>query len=189
MKSMDSEFCRWRARRRRAARQRIPLIMFERLAGGSFSIQNRPPGRMLALLPVLAASLLLGCATGATPHVVEVTNRTYQRTIDKADEPVFLRDRASHFHTDSALLPTDQKREEFYVRWTPATIARVTFEYRQVRVPDKVFTQTFDARGTQAHLFAVRGQAFVDGGAVSAWRVSLWDDAGACRATFASAAW
>lgn len=132
--------------------------------------------------------VLLGCAS-TTPRVTEVSHRTLIRNIAAEDEALFLDDRASGIKITPQPLPPYQQREEFRVYWTPATIAMVQFQYRQVNLPNQVSEQTFAATGRRSTIFCVRGEDFVNGGTVSAWRVSLWAGTNSCLAELHSATW
>ncbi|MGD0016321.1 MAG: hypothetical protein ABSC38_02230 [Verrucomicrobiia bacterium] len=125
---------------------------------------------------VLVAGLTLGvwaCA-GTTPRVLEVSTTTRTRDIPPGDEQFFAHDRASHFNYTPKVLPTSEQREEFFVRWRPATVDLVKFEYHQLNSPTQNVTQTFAPQNRTWNMFAVRGNDFVDGGPVTAWRVTLW---------------
>ena len=125
----------------------------------------------------LLAALVVGCSTTHTPRVVEVNALKRTHTVEAADKPIFLHDPASRFHLTSHVLPANEQREEFFVRWAGPSIALVKFEYRQVNRPNTTGAQSFAPVGTQSfHVFKVSGDDFVNGGAVSAWRISLWAD-------------
>ncbi len=109
--------------------------------------------------------------------------------VNAIDEPVFLHDRASHVVITTQPLPAAERREEFRVSWTPATVATVKFQYRQTNLPNTIQVQTFAATGTRETIFRVQGDDFVKGGPVSAWRVSLWTDTFSCVAEQRSAIW
>jgi len=125
-------------------------------------------GFRLALFGLVSA-----CSTSG-PRVLEVTNRTCLKDVDRTDRQYFIEDRASLIRYEPRDLGVEQQRQEFYVRWTPGTVTLVQFEYRQVGKPDQVFEQTFVPHGEERHLFEVRGEQFRSGGVISAWRVSLW---------------
>jgi hypothetical protein len=127
---------------------------------------------------VLVAGLALGawaCAS-TTPRVVEVSSTTRTRDVPPGDEWWFARDRASHLNYTPKTLPTAEQREEFFVRWQPATVDLVKFEYHQLNSPTQTVTQTFAPQNRTWNVFAVRGNDFVLGGLVTAWRVTLWAD-------------
>ncbi len=135
-----------------------------------------PPRRFIVVcLATVATFLTLACST-TTPRVLEVTSRTHLKDIDPVDEDLFADDRASRIQYEPRDLGIDAQREEFYVRWTPASVDRVKFEYRQVAKPNTIFEQDYVPHGESSKLFAVRGEDFRSGGSVSAWRVSLWDN-------------
>lgn len=134
--------------------------------------------KSFAKLPTLAGlglgvCIAVGCAA-APPRVLEVSSTTHLRDISPADESIFVHDRASRFRYLPRELPEADRRQEFYVRWTPSMIEAVKFEYRQVNIPNRVFEQTHASRGDTSASFSVRGEDFLKGGPVSAWRVSLW---------------
>jgi hypothetical protein len=52
----------------------------------------------------------------------------------------------------------------------------VKFEYHQLNSPTQTVTQTFAPQNRTRNVFAVRGKDFVQGGLVTAWRVTLWTD-------------
>jgi hypothetical protein len=124
--------------------------------------------------PYLCLLLLTACSTTA-PRVLEVTSRTRLQDIDAADTRLFVEDEASRIKYEPQDLSIDNQREEFYVRWAPASIGLVKFEYRQIAKPGTIFEQTYTPHGDASKVFAVRGEAFRSGGSVSAWRVSLWN--------------
>jgi len=127
---------------------------------------------------VLIAGLALGawaCAS-TTPRVVDVSTTICTRDIPRADEWLFAHDKASHFDYKSKALPTAEQREEFFVRWQPATVDLVKFEYHQLNSPTQTVTQTFISQNHTCNVFAVRGKDFLNGGRVAAWRVTLWAD-------------
>jgi len=123
-----------------------------------------------------AASVLLALSacSSTTPRVVEVSSTKRFETVEVADQDIFLHDRASLIHLKSELLPSDERRQEFFVRWAGASVDQVKFEYRQVDVPDKVLEQTYAPVDRRWSVFEVQGDEFLKGGPVSAWRVSLW---------------
>ncbi len=122
----------------------------------------------------LLFAALAGCAT-TRARVVEVTAAKHTETVGRADKDLFLTDRASRILFQSERLPVAEQREEFYVRWTGAQVDSVKFEYRQVNLPNKLMEQTCAPNGRHWNVFAVCGDDFVNGGPVSAWRVSLWN--------------
>ena len=134
------------------------------------------PRNQTALLLALALSAFtLGCAALA-PRVLEVDSRTRLQDVDEADaKRIFGYDQASRFHYEPQDLSVDAQREEFFVRWRPATISLVKFEYRQVAKPATVFEKTYAPHGDVAKVFEIRGEDFRSGGSVSAWRVTLWN--------------
>ncbi|NQU11348.1 hypothetical protein HQ590_11185 [bacterium] len=143
----------------------------------------------LLCLLLAAAGWTMGCASGP-PRVHEVTGRIYRNTVARADEDIFVPDRASQFKWRARALPPDQQRQEFYVRWAGVPVHLVVFEYRQVQQPNQVRTLTVDpAPGQRSTTFVVRGEEFATGGAVSAWRVSLWTDPQTRAAEMVSALW
>ena len=142
----------------------------------------------LRLLIALGSGVLLaGCATG--PRVLDVSARTYRMTIRKENEDVFVQDRASKLRLPPVPLPDNEQRQEFFVRWTPATVQTVKFEYRQVGLPEKISEQTYKPERRRRNVFTVPSAEFVKGGVVSAWRVSLWDEANQCIGEKKSALW
>ena len=130
---------------------------------------------IFALLPAaVLAVVLCGCAT-TRARVVEVAATRHTETVGRADKNLFLTDGASKILFQPERLPVAEQREEFYVRWTGAQVDSVKFEYRQVNLPNKLMEQTCAPNGRHWNVFAVRGDDFVNGGPVSAWRVSLWN--------------
>lgn len=126
--------------------------------------------------------LLVGCA-GTGPRIVEVSHRQRAVNIAPADERVFARDRATHFRTEIVVLPAEQQRQEFLVRWRATGVRAVKLEYRQADLPGEVRQQTQAvAKGGHA-IFHVQG------GSVTAWRASLWNEAGEEVAWRKSALW
>jgi hypothetical protein len=136
------------------------------------------------LLPLLG----LGCAT-AQPRVVEVNSTTRLEKIGRVDRDFLYASGAGRLSVQSGALPKAQQRQEFFVRWSAAGLAQVRFEYRQVNRPATVLEQTHTPQRRAWTVFAVRGQDYHDGGAVSAWRVSLWDEEGRLLAEKHSALW
>jgi hypothetical protein len=131
-------------------------------------------GRLIsfAILP----ALLFTTACSTTPRVLEVASRTKLQDVDPADfYQSFGSDEASRFSYTPQDLSIEAQREEFFVRWTPASISLVKFEYRQVGKPAAIFEKTYTPHGDSAKLFEVRGEEFRSGGTVSAWRVTLWN--------------
>jgi hypothetical protein len=147
------------------------------------SIASHPPLLMhftlhpIALpLSVLLSLLTIACSTTG-PRVIEVTSRTRLQDVDAADSREYYGyDEASRFRYDPQDLSIEHQGEEFYIRWTPASISLVKFEYRQVAKAATIFEKTYTPHGDMAKLFAVRGEEFRSGGSVSAWRVTLWKD-------------
>ena len=123
---------------------------------------------------VLLAGTLCISACSTTPRVVEVSSQKRLETVEVADQDMFLHDRASQIRLQSELLPANERRQEFFVRWSGIGIDLVKFEYRQVNVPDKISEESYVPENRHWNVFEVRGDAFTKGGAVSAWRVSLW---------------
>jgi hypothetical protein len=116
--------------------------------------------------------LATGCATG--PRVTEILHNTRLTKVGKFDQGYFVTDRVSGLPLDAEELPADQQGEYFYVSWSPATIESVKFEYRQVKLPNKISIQTLTAViGQRSATFPVVGDEFNQGGAVSTWRISL----------------
>ncbi len=123
---------------------------------------------------VLAVALLgCGCAS-SQPRVTEVSLSSHKVTVGAAEEDLFVSDHASHFRFPAATLPLDQQRQEVLVRWNSATVECVMLEYRQLNVPNKISEQTRTPSHQQWAMFEIRGKDFVEGGPISAWRVSLW---------------
>jgi len=132
-------------------------------------------GRLVwsAIFPALL--LTLGCST--VPRVIEVSSRSRLQDVGPAEEKAYFGiDEASRFRYEPQDLSIEDQREEFYVRWTPASISLVKFEYRQVAKPAMVFEKTYTPQGDIVKVFEVRGEDFRAGGSVSAWRVTLWKD-------------
>lgn len=145
---------------------------------------------MRSALLSMAVLLCLGCAT-RTPRVTEVTRVEKQMTISPADEPVFAEDRASHIRIRPQALPEERQGEDFLVRWQGTGITRVTFEYRQLNLPNVVEEQVVTPAPQSLVIFRIRGDAYDKGGKVSAWRVRLWTAADTTQpsATKQSALW
>jgi hypothetical protein len=129
-----------------------------------------------AFLPValVFAMLLSACASRST-RVDAVWGSKRTETIDAADQDLFASDRASRLRIKASPLPASEQREEFRVTWHSADARLVKFEYRQVNVPDTIVALTFPAVDQDNHVFAVRGDDYVNGGPVTAWRASLWN--------------
>jgi len=128
------------------------------------------------LLSILLSLFPLACST-TTPRVIEVDSRTRLQDVGPAEEKEFFGyDQASRFRYQPRDLSIEDQREEFYVRWTPASISLVKFEYRQVAKAAVVFEKTYSPHGDVVKVFEVRGEDFRAGGSVSAWRVTLWKD-------------
>ena len=117
--------------------------------------------------------VLCACQT-STPRVGAVWSRHRSQTIETADAHLFLTDRASLVQTEGQSLPAEKCGEEFYVSWSGLGIELVKFEYRQVGRPDQIAVQQFAPGKAQSHLFMVVGKERQQGGAISGWRVSLW---------------
>ena len=153
---------------------RVLNLWWRRLARRSFSGRRRPCRRLLMRhwAVSVVACLLTACST---PRVLEVSSRTRLQNIDPADQDLFLYDQASRIRYELRDLSIDEQREEFYVRWTPASVSLVKFEYRQIGKPNVVREQTCIPHRDASSVFTVHGEEFRSGGSVSAWRVSLWD--------------
>jgi hypothetical protein len=123
-------------------------------------------------------SLLLLTMTGCAmrPAIVEVSATTRRNMVEAIDEKVFLQDRASRLDAANVVLSPDEQRQQFFISWRPRSIDEVRFEYRQVNVPEKIAVQSFKPVGEASHVFAIRGDDFLSGGAVSAWHVGLWQN-------------
>ena len=133
--------------------------------------------RVRVLLGSVSVALLLtaACST-TTPRVLEVSSRTRLQDFGPAEAREYYGyDDASRFRYEPQDLSVEDQREEFYVRWAPASISLVKFEYRQVAKPATIFEKTYTPHGDMAKLFEVRGEDFRAGGSVSAWRVTLWN--------------
>ncbi len=125
----------------------------------------------------LVAALILGltaCA-GSSPRILEVSSRQHTHTIAAEDEDLFVDDRASHIRVRPQPLPPDRQGQTFLVRWTPRTLERVTFEYRQVNSPNVISEQVYQVNDTRLAQFTIAGESYAAGGSVSAWRVTLYD--------------
>jgi hypothetical protein len=151
-----------------------PLCRRATLRRGRSDLFVIPSAFALSLL-LLLSILTTACST-TKPRVLEVSSRTRLQDIDTEDAKRFFGyDEASRFTYEPRDLTVEEQREEFYVRWAPASITLVKFEYRQVTKPAMIFTKTYAPHGDMAHLFQVRGEEFRSGGSVSAWRVTLWN--------------
>ncbi len=126
---------------------------------------------------LISFALLLTTACSTTgPRVLEVSSETHLQDIDGIDlREYYAYDQASLFRYEAQDLSIENQREEFYIRWTPASISLVKFEYRQIAKPAVIFEKTYTPHGDMAKLFQVRGEEFRAGGSVSAWRVTLWN--------------
>jgi hypothetical protein len=120
----------------------------------------------------LAAVVLCGCAS--TPRIVEVSSTQREMTVERADKNLLLTDRASILLFQAQPLPVADQREEFLVNWKGAGVDLIKFEYRQVNVPDQIMEQESSPSRHGWNMFEVRGEKYVSGGPVSAWRVTLW---------------
>lgn len=101
-----------------------------------------------------AVALVLGCATTSDkPRIMEVTRTTHIKNVS-----------------------ADEHREEFYVVWSGANITQVKFEYRQLNRPNEVLARSYVPTKRRWNVFQVRDAEFREGGKVSAWRVTLWQD-------------
>jgi hypothetical protein len=131
--------------------------------------------------------LLAGCGSlSSSPRVIEVSNRKRTQQIETEDKrQMFLRDRASRLEMQSKPLPPEEQRQEFFVRWSGKDISSVKFEYRQINYPNTIFTQDYKLQvennpknpPVSTHTFMITGKTFLEGGSVSAWRVTLWSAA------------
>jgi hypothetical protein len=136
--------------------------------------------------------LILGlCACAATgPRILEVTGSVRTATIRPADEDLFVGDRATRFRFEPVALPAGEQRQEFLVRWARCQSLRlVRFEYRQVQHPNQTFEKQRSPERQCWTVFQIQGDEFITGGPVTAWRVSLWDEAGNLLAEKKSALW
>jgi hypothetical protein len=139
------------------------------------AVSDRRSPAALHCRPLVVALAACLCSCASTPRVGEVDGTQFTETISKANQTLFINDRASHLRVQSDPLPPAQQREEYYVTWRGAGIQLVKFEYRQVNVPDKIQVQTASATNRHSTVFTVAGDDFHNGGPISAWRVSLWD--------------
>jgi hypothetical protein len=150
---------------RRRVRQTSRLLLLSPLS---------PLSALALSVSILLSLFTLACST-TKPRVIEVSSLTRLQDVDTEDSRrYFGYDEASRFTYESRDLSIEQQREEFYVRWAPASITQVKFEYRQVTKPAMIFEKSYAPHGDTAHLFQVRGEEFRSGGSVSAWRVTLW---------------
>ncbi len=129
--------------------------------------------RLIVLVATLGAVGLCGCGT-APVRVTDVDATQYEETIGRADRNMFLTDRASRILFQAQPLPVADQREEVFVRWKGSQVDSVKFEYRQVNVPDSIQQQICVPLRRDWNIFSVRGEAYVNGGPISAWRVTLW---------------
>ena len=125
------------------------------------------------------------CSTfSSAPRVIEVTSHKHTQDIEYEDKrQLFLQDKASRLHGESKPLPESAQFLDFYVSWSGKDIAAVKFEYRQINHPNTIFSQEYklpsaknDAPGLlpSSHTFLITGTNFIAGGAVTAWRITLW---------------
>ena len=140
------------------------------------------------LLCLSFLTISLGCAT-PTPRVLEVSHRERLNTVEETEEDVFIQDRASHIKVKSQPLPKEEQRQEFYVRWNDRDIQKVKLEYRQLNTPNQIKEQVHDSNGDRSTMFIIQGDEYHQGGKVSAWRVSLWQDDSAPVAEMKSVLW
>jgi len=131
-------------------------------------------GARQATIVALICSIGL-CSCAGPARVGDVWSTKHTETISQADRDLFGMDRASHLRVESQLLSPNDTREEFLVTWAGSAVQLVKFEYRQPNVPDKIQVQTFTPAGRHSNKFAVAGDDYTNGGSVSAWRVSLWN--------------
>src|SRR5208282_3069789 len=108
--------------------------------------------RWFAICLAILSLFAFACSTTA-PRVVEVSSRTRLQDIDVADARFFVVDEASRIKYQPRDLSIDDQREEFYVRWVPASVGQVKFEYRQVAKPGTIFEQTYSPRGDKSNVF------------------------------------
>ena len=125
---------------------------------------------------VILPAILCLSACSTTPRVTEVSSKKRLEKVMVADQEIFLHDRASLIHLENEVLPPKDRRQEFLVRWSGTGVDEVKFEYRQADVPDKISEQTYTPAGQHWTVFEIRGDDYVKGGPISAWRVSLWQD-------------
>jgi hypothetical protein len=110
---------------------------------------------------------------------VEVMRKSYSKgfkfsKVDDDMRPDNTRDLGASIPVPSRSDAFQEGGEEFYVVWTGADISLVKFEYRQVRLPEKIFALSYVPTARRSHVFEVAGNDFRKGGKVSAWRVTLW---------------
>jgi hypothetical protein len=129
--------------------------------------------RSLALAVGVAVAWA-GCAH-PSPRVGEVLGTKHTENIDKPDHTLFVNDHASHLRVEVVILPAAERSQEYYVPWRGTGVRLVKFEYRQVNVPDQIQVQTVSPTNQHSAVFRVVGDDFINGGAISAWHVSLWD--------------
>ncbi len=104
---------------------------------------------------VILALWLAACA-GTQPRILDVSSHQRTHTIMAQDEEFFVTDRASQISTKPELLPAEQQRQEFLVRWTPRDMQRVKFEYRQVNRPNITGEQAQDIAGLRQAQFKIK---------------------------------
>ncbi len=134
----------------------------------------------------LAAS---ACASSSTPRVVEVSTRYLHRDEGGGAPVQYVRGQTSITHGMVGPEARRAHHQEYFVRWRPATVHKVTFEYRQVNDPGVVHEKSLDADGRVWTVLAIDPDAFKTGGPVSAWRVRLWDATGQVLSEKHSAVW
>jgi hypothetical protein len=133
---------------------------------------------LLAGIQYLSAAfciIFLTACTAPRARVEEVTTSRRLFSVGVADQGIFLSDRASRFRVAAHPLPPSEQREELLVTWAGASVDRVRLEYRQVNAPNHVFQQEIPTDSRRSHTFEVRGDDYLRGGPVTAWRVSLWE--------------
>jgi hypothetical protein len=130
---------------------------------------------------------LLGCALGG-PTTVEVWS---QGPLAAAKPKAKETKRSARLQAmDAGRRPVSHDPpQEFYIRWPNQSVQLVRFEYRQVRLADKVVTIEQDPKHKQSILLTIPAAEIETGGAVCAWRVTLWADPGTCVAQKKSATW
>jgi len=141
---------------------------------------------MFVLAAALGAVGLCGCAS--PPRVVEVSSTQREQTVERTNKNLLLTDRASILLFQAQPLPLADQREEFLVSWKGAGVDLIKFEYRQVNLPDQILEQESSPSRHGWNMFVVRGEKYVSGGPISAWRVTLWR-AGQILAEKRSALW